>query len=1194
MNISQIIFNSNSIKVALKDKALKKELDAILDFVVDICEVSDVFISLKTEGKNLILSKKGLKNFKTPTNISYFNELTRKQAILILSANNEACNYQLSGTKESFTFFAGFPLNPSTTLIAGSLCILKKRKQEISSTELKIIRQCVSQIESILDFSIKNTDLKIQLSEAKIQFEYFTENSNEIIYERALDGTITYVSKNVLASLGHNTHDIIGSSNTTLIHPEDLKKCSDFISALKLNKKNNETLIYRVLNKKGHYIWYSSKINLIEKNNQQFYIGHSTDITKFVENQKELQLQKEFYETILVHLPTDVAVFDCNHRYLYLNAKAIKNKALRQYIIGKEDFEYAKHTNRTNDFAIERRAKFNQASQKKGTLSWVEELDNALGEKSFHDRKFTPILNDQGKLEIMIGFSVDITESTKIKNEIIKNRQLINSILENVAVGILVIGPQLELIENNKAACTMLGLDQEQIQFIGNVSLKRYSEIIHEDGSSFPFEERPIPQAIKHLKAINNVVMGVRHHIADQVKWLLVDAIPVYGDGNQLLYVIGSLTDITAEKKIKDELKISNERFTYVNMATSNIIWDLDLKADSILLSNNYTRLLGHKLDNKHNLLKVQEYNKLIHPDDIERVLTKMNAALTSKVKTWNNEFRYLKSDGSYATLRDKAYIIRNHLNKAIRVIGAQTDITIKKKLEDELQKSEEKFKSAFEHSSLGIAFVSNDGYYTNVNNQFSTILGYSEKQLKTLHFSEITYSEDLPKEEYNIETLVSDERSFFQMEKRYIKKNNSIVWTNMFTSVVRNSNREIAYFIEKIIDITTTKMIEEQNKVLIEENNRNRNIQLYTAENLYRLLANNTIDLVCLHDLDMTFQYVSPSVKALIGYTPESMIGKTPMDYAHPKDINGMINDIYNFTSRNHTTPSEYRYISSTGKHIWLETIAKIVYENGVPLKIQTSTRDISIRKKADSIIETTLKRERELNQLRTNLVSTISHEFRTPMTTIRTSAELIEIYIEGQNSTNEQHLRKQINKITDEIDRIVELMNAVLIISKDDSGKTKFKPIAFDVKELCINIVETSFSNNHKGQKVDFSFKGDEFLIFADRNLIQYSIFNLLNNAFKYSENCQNIEMLIKSHEHEIQIEIIDFGIGIPKEDQPNLFNTFFRASNTDGIQGTGLGLYIVKTFVEKNSGKIKLKSQLGKGTKAILNLPKAEVII
>jgi signal transduction histidine kinase len=87
--------------------------------------------------------------------------------------------------------------------------------------------------------------------------------------------------------------------------------------------------------------------------------------------------------------------------------------------------------------------------------------------------------------------------------------------------------------------------------------------------------------------------------------------------------------------------------------------------------------------------------------------------------------------------------------------------------------------------------------------------------------------------------------------------------------------------------------------------------------------------------------------------------------------------------------------------------------------------------------------------------------------MTTIRTSAELIEMYLEGHNSHNEQHLRKQINRITSEIDRIVDLMNSVLIISKDDSGKTTFEPIKFDLKALAIAIVETSFSDNIKGQK-------------------------------------------------------------------------------------------------------------------------------
>jgi PAS domain S-box-containing protein len=345
---------------------------------------------------------------------------------------------------------------------------------------------------------------------------------------------------------------------------------------------------------------------------------------------------------------------------------------------------------------------------------------------------------------------------------------------------------------------------------------------------------------------------------------------------------------------------------------------------------------------------------------------------------------------------------------------------------------------------------------------------------------------------------------------------------------------------------------------------------------------------LVCLHDLSMTFQYVSPSIKALTGFTPEQLIGKKPMDFAHPEDIGKMITDFDDLVTNHQPNRNEYRYISSTGEYNWLETDAKIVFDNDVPIKIQTSTRDISKRKEAEFAVKKTLQQERKLNELRTNLVSTISHEFRTPLTTIRTSAELIEMYLESHNPRNEQQLKKQINRITDEIDRIVVLMNSVLTISKDDSGKTTFAPITFDFKALAIALVETSFSDNIKNQKVDLHYEGDQFLIFADKNLIEYALFNLLNNAFKYSENGRNIEMNLISNKSEICVEIIDFGIGIPEEDQPKLFNTFFRASNTDGITGTGLGLYIVKTFIEKNSGKVELESQLGKGTKVTLQLP------
>jgi signal transduction histidine kinase len=196
--------------------------------------------------------------------------------------------------------------------------------------------------------------------------------------------------------------------------------------------------------------------------------------------------------------------------------------------------------------------------------------------------------------------------------------------------------------------------------------------------------------------------------------------------------------------------------------------------------------------------------------------------------------------------------------------------------------------------------------------------------------------------------------------------------------------------------------------------------------------------------------------------------------------------------------------------------------------------------------------------------------------------------MYIEGHNFVHSKQLQKRINTITEEIDRIVELMNAVLTISKDDAGKTNFNPIEFDLKQICLDVIETSFSHQIGGRKVQTIFEGANFNIFADKNLMEYSLFNLLNNAFKYSSGTGNITLQLIANTTTIEIQIIDNGIGIPEKDLPKLFNTFFRASNTEGIQGTGLGLYIVKTFTQRNSGTITIDSTLGKGTKVTLQFP------
>jgi signal transduction histidine kinase len=124
--------------------------------------------------------------------------------------------------------------------------------------------------------------------------------------------------------------------------------------------------------------------------------------------------------------------------------------------------------------------------------------------------------------------------------------------------------------------------------------------------------------------------------------------------------------------------------------------------------------------------------------------------------------------------------------------------------------------------------------------------------------------------------------------------------------------------------------------------------------------------------------------------------------------------------------------------------------------------------------------------------------------------------------------------------------------------------------------------------GQKVKTVFEGERFEVFADKNLMEYSLFNLFNNAFKYSGGKKDILLNLSSNSTSLIIHITDFGIGIPEKDVPKLFNTFFRASNTEGIQGTGLGLYIVKTFTERNFGSISVQSVLGSGTTVTLEFP------
>lgn len=1160
----------------------QQEFNSILLFVSEICEVPCVFISLIDLTGLTVKAKIGLDLIPITPNILAFNEtIIQQNEIKIISDINNDVNNQ---SENLVDFFAGLPICLNENLVIGTICIMDTKPKELSSIQLKYLDHAVQQIQSLLQLHIENKELQETIKQQENQFQLTIDNSNEIIYEINLEGIINYVSNNWTTYLGHEIKDVLGKSNADFLHPEDLENCIAFLDRVIKTGENEGELIYRMLHKDGHYVWHATRLKLSQRNGSPIFTGNCRDITEHIEVEQKLLQQREFYEKILDRLPTDVAVFDKNYRYTYLNPAAIKNDELRKFILGKTDFEYAEHTGRSDAFAKSRRIKFLQALESKSLIEWEDTIEDKDGKKTYHTRKFTPVFGEDDTLEMMVGFGVDITESKEIQEEILKSRQLTNSIIQNVAVGILVQGPQSEILENNKAACEMLGLTEDQL--LGKTSFDDTWKVIHLDGSIFKADEHPVPQAIQKLKPINNIVMGVHRPMRNDLVWLLVDAIPVFGDLNELLYVICSFNDITAQKNAEDSLKISNERFTYSSKATSDALWDWNMITDEIFIGESYSILFGHQFEN--NIITGQECENFIHPEDREDYFASAEKAINTDVYRWSEEYRYLKSDGTYAYVKDKAVIIRNEEGQAIRMIGAMQDITKEKKLKDELLQSEKQFKGAFENSAVGMALVNTEGSYIEVNDRLCEMLGFSNQEMKLLRFQEITHYEDLTIDLDYKEKLDSGKIANFTSEKRFIHKDNSIVWAHMSVSLTKNNKNEIKYYIVQIIDITERKKIEEENKLLIDENNRNKAIQLNEAKNMYRLLADNTIDLVCLHNLDTTFLYVSPSIEKLLGYTPEELIGKLPLEFVHPEDIETLQNSVHGFVTEVEDVAVQVRFRNKHGNYFWFETKAVLVKENGIPISFQSNTRDITQRKEAEKIVENTLIRERELNELRINLVSTISHEFRTPMTTIRTSAELISMYLENQNVVNGNRLLKRVSIITEEIDRIIELMNAVLTISKEDSGKTNFKPTLFDLKELCVEIIDNNYLNTINIPMVTTNFNGSTFTVNADKKLMEYAIFNILSNAFKYSEKHEQIILNISTTSDTIILEIIDFGIGIPKQDQLKLFNTFFRASNTDGFQGTGLGLYIAKTFTEKNSGTIALESELGTGSKVTMTFP------
>lgn len=249
--------------------------------------------------------------------------------------------------------------------------------------------------------------------------------------------------------------------------------------------------------------------------------------------------------------------------------------------------------------------------------------------------------------------------------------------------------------------------------------------------------------------------------------------------------------------------------------------------------------------------------------------------------------------------------------------------------------------------------------------------------------------------------------------------------------------------------------------------------------------------------------------------------------------------------------------------------------YKKNLESKVEYRTQEL----------QESLEREKELGQLKTSFVSMASHEFRTPLTSIKAISDIILRY---SNKLSQESINARLEKIKKEVDDMTTMLDDILIIGKSEAQKLAFNPDIEDIVFLIRQIITEYQLSDSTNRQLIYDIPNSIIMINVDKKWIKHIIINLISNAEKYSNKNTPIKISIHQNQSNISFSFQDYGIGISKQDIKKLFEPFHRGSNAQNIPGTGLGLSVLQQAVDLHNGKIEVESNLGKGSKFKIILP------
>jgi len=369
-----------------------------------------------------------------------------------------------------------------------------------------------------------------------------------------------------------------------------------------------------------------------------------------------------------------------------------------------------------------------------------------------------------------------------------------------------------------------------------------------------------------------------------------------------------------------------------------------------------------------------------------------------------------------------------------------------------------------------------------------------------------------------------------------------------------------------------------------IETDHRQRaEAALRVSETRYRTVIEHTPAAIVVMDVDLgRFIEVNENATHLFGLSREELLQVGPVELSPAFQPDGRVSSKAARDNIQKALNGKARVFEWTHRHKLGRTFPCEIHVARMPSTGQNlvigAIMNITDRKRAEAEFQKALQQEKDLGELKTNFVSVVSHEFRTPLGVILSAADILESYFDRLRP---EQRRDHLQDIRHATNQMSSLMEEVLLLGRVESGKMECRPAEMNLADFCSRLVDEQLSATNRKCPIELKLEGDLGSATGDEGLLRHILTNLLSNAVKYSPAGKAVQFSARRTGFDAVFEIQDHGIGIPVEDRPRLYEAFHRGRNVGDIPGTGLGLVIVKRCVDLHGAMLEMASEPGRGT-------------